>query len=1109
MNLFQQIVSRYTSWLKLWLVAFLLLIIGKIYENFYQDLHHDQGHYLASSCEKEVNQLLSSNQKLVKQLPLFKDDYAQLESILNQLDHYLKAHSEFNDDFILICDGEKLVYWNKEETLFDKNWCPCFGEEGRGFFEDKSKYFFGTKSEVSLSESKLCLTHYSRILENESLPNNFELINESIQKNYLKILDSKKKPLGYITHVGTALSTIYSNIILVFYLLVLLFLYIPFHIFSKEFFTRNNFSWGILVWLVGALMSVSLSQWMVFHTEFYDSFLTHSLINTSMKQYTLFEFMILCSLVFHLAYVFNKYYNIAFNEYKETKWIKYIIPLLNYLCIILSIGIYCASFKSVFSNSAFNFDLDRLLFMPSENYVMLFSLILLLLSIFLISHKLNLSTLSFQLNFRQRLLLQACSFVLLTLFFKFFKLDIQLSTFIVSSFIFILLQDFFIDYKQNNILWLISWILVISFLTSGLVFHYQNIKKRYEKNSLVDKLNTIQYLPVDSTETSVAGSLSTLITQANKIKVDLFVFEEDALKYSTSFQRPDLFWAKRALGNKTKIDVQLSGAEYQITRIKPNFIIISSHPIPSIIKAISLFSYLFTTLILISYLLSLLNQRYNLLPESLQIRMSDKPSLRNRIQFYVILSIVISFLTIALVTVFFTRRSEEEISIENLTNKLKYFAPELERSIINYPNIEDANTTVTDRIRRSISLFDYKLEYFENNGYEINLNSQGQNIQQKIKLCDPKFYFQQQQSNPEISLHKYKDSDGNTKLSALRNIFLNSQKIGTLKMSTGFATHTSGDNRLTNLINTLLNIYVFLFLISASLATFLASSITSPLNSLSTRIKMMRLGKKNEPLEWAGQDEIGVLINDYNRMVEQLDESAELLAKSERDSAWREMAKQVAHEIKNPLTPMKLNIQYLQQQIKAGENNITDLAKNVSDSLLEQIEGLTQIATEFSNFAKMPKAENERILINDLISSVHDLFRKRDDIDILLTIPIDELFVFCDRNQLIRVLNNLINNAIQAIPDERRGKIQIQLDKKSNKAIISVKDNGIGIPDEMKPKIFLPNFTTKTSGTGLGLAMCQQIIESVNGHISFDSVVQEGTCFYVYLPLMREEGDLV
>ena len=316
----------------------------------------------------------------------------------------------------------------------------------------------------------------------------------------------------------------------------------------------------------------------------------------------------------------------------------------------------------------------------------------------------------------------------------------------------------------------------------------------------------------------------------------------------------------------------------------------------------------------------------------------------------------------------------------------------------------------------------------------------------------------------------------------------------------------SSNNRLAVLINTLLNIYVFLFLIAASLATFLANSITSPLEILRNKLREIRLGKSNETLEYPGQDEIGELIQDYNNMVGKLDESATLLAKSERDTAWREMAKQVAHEIKNPLTPMKLSIQYLQQMIKNNAANIPEMADKVSKTLLEQIDGLTKIATEFSNFAQMPKAENEKLLLNDIVSSVHDLFRKREDIDINLFVPIEEQYIYFDKNQIIRVLNNLINNAIQAIPEDRRGKIDISLEQKQKFTLIKIKDNGIGIPDSMKEKVFLPNFTTKNSGTGLGLAMCQQIIESANGKLYFTSVQNIGTIFFVELPIIKQQS---
>ena len=238
-------------------------------------------------------------------------------------------------------------------------------------------------------------------------------------------------------------------------------------------------------------------------------------------------------------------------------------------------------------------------------------------------------------------------------------------------------------------------------------------------------------------------------------------------------------------------------------------------------------------------------------------------------------------------------------------------------------------------------------------------------------------------------------------------------------------------------------------------------------------------------------------------MVGQLDESATLLAKSERDSAWREMAKQVAHEIKNPLTPMKLSIQYLQQMIRSKSDNVPEMVEKVSNTILEQIDGLTKIATEFSNFAQMPKAENEKLLLNDIVSSVHDLFRKREDIDINLFVSIEEQYVYMDKNQIIRVLNNLINNAIQAIPEDRRGKIEISLEQKNKYTLIKIKDNGVGIPEAMQEKVFLPNFTTKNSGTGLGLAMCQQIIELSNGKLYFTSVENIGTIFFVELPLIK------
>src|SRR4030095_8777009 len=247
---------------------------------------------------------------------------------------------------------------------------------------------------------------------------------------------------------------------------------------------------------------------------------------------------------------------------------------------------------------------------------------------------------------------------------------------------------------------------------------------------------------------------------------------------------------------------------------------------------------------------------------------------------------------------------------------------------------------------------------------------------------------------------------------------------------------------------TLLNAYVFIFLIAICVAVLMARSITGPVAQLSEKLKKIRLGKKNETIQWSIDDEVGELIRDYNGMVTKLDESALLLAQTERDTAWREMAKQVAHEIKNPLTPMKLSIQYLQNAATSDNDiDLPSMIRRVSKTLIEQIDNLTDIASEFSSYAKMPQAMNEVFVINDVVASVHDLFRKREDMDIQLQVPINDLFVFADKSQIIRVLNNIVKNAIQAIPKSRRGLINIKLVFTDDHIIISIQDNGTGIDD--------------------------------------------------------------
>lgn len=307
---------------------------------------------------------------------------------------------------------------------------------------------------------------------------------------------------------------------------------------------------------------------------------------------------------------------------------------------------------------------------------------------------------------------------------------------------------------------------------------------------------------------------------------------------------------------------------------------------------------------------------------------------------------------------------------------------------------------------------------------------------------------------------------------------------------------------LDGFIGALINVYAFLLLATGVLAISVANYITQPIVRLGEKLKSLQLGK-NEPINWQSQDEIGDLIAEYNRMITKLEESTTKLKRSERESAWREMAKQVAHEIKNPLTPMKLSIQHLQRAIQANPQEAEAMTKRVSGTLIEQIDGLARIATEFSNFAKMPKPENQTFVLNEVVESVFDLFAANPahDVELKLELPNEKLHVFADKDHVVRALNNLLTNASQAIPDDRQGYIWVALVANGNHAEVKVQDNGSGIPADMQEKVFQPNFTTKSSGTGLGLAMSKNIVEAAGGRIYFESKEGKGTTFFVELPI--------
>jgi len=304
-----------------------------------------------------------------------------------------------------------------------------------------------------------------------------------------------------------------------------------------------------------------------------------------------------------------------------------------------------------------------------------------------------------------------------------------------------------------------------------------------------------------------------------------------------------------------------------------------------------------------------------------------------------------------------------------------------------------------------------------------------------------------------------------------------------------------------------INVY-FVFLILAALVSVLVSRrLSRPIKTIEQKLKAIKLGKRNEKIVYnhnSENDEISMLINQYNLMVDELSESAQMLAQSERESAWREMARQIAHEIKNPLTPMKLTIQQLQRAKSLDEEAFNNYFEKSARILVEQIDSLSLIATEFSNFARIPVAHLVRVDIAAKLVSVVDLFKNNyEEVDIVYLTTLDQVYIMADADQMTQLFNNLLRNAIQAIPSTQKGRVVVELDCDDEKVKISISDNGCGINEEVASKLFTPNFTTKSSGMGLGLSIVKNIITVSQGEITFKTDVNVGTTFYVKFPLVK------
>ncbi len=318
-----------------------------------------------------------------------------------------------------------------------------------------------------------------------------------------------------------------------------------------------------------------------------------------------------------------------------------------------------------------------------------------------------------------------------------------------------------------------------------------------------------------------------------------------------------------------------------------------------------------------------------------------------------------------------------------------------------------------------------------------------------------------------------------------------------------FSKETELETEIKSNIISLITPYSLIFIIISLFSYIISLRVSNSLNFIRLKIAQTTFGKKNNKLVWNKRDEIGALVRQYNMMIDKLEESAEMLAKTERDHAWREMAKQIAHEIKNPLTPMKLNLQMLQRSAHENVDDLEAHVKRVSNLLIEQIDSLSQLAGEFSSFARMTEGKPEQINVNDVCKKIAQLYNMPGNAVVNFHNKEGESIVLINSDAIQRVMNNLVKNGIQAAKESLEPIVDIYIANTGSKFVITIKDNGTGIPIELHNHIFEPNFSTKNSGMGLGLAIVKKIIERANGRIWFETEQNVGSTFYIELDLAK------
>ncbi|MCF6365771.1 MAG: ATP-binding protein [Bacteroidales bacterium] len=561
----------------------------------------------------------------------------------------------------------------------------------------------------------------------------------------------------------------------------------------------------------------------------------------------------------------------------------------------------------------------------------------------------------------------------------------------------------------------------------------------------------------------------------------------------------DLIDKDFAISSDQRYSIELNGYNHLVLSDKKGQRIVLSKEKTKTFDLIISFAYLFVFYNFLVFI-SILFSDYRFVVKKLKFNFT------NQLRFAMIFILVISFVIFGIGTVYYTVKQYQETIDKEIGDKIQSVLVELKHKLQDEEELTPAWHTdrydhLDELLIKFSQVFFSDINLYDLNGYLLATS--------RSEIFNKGLIGKQMDSEAFKAMSLYKKTE-----------FIHKEKIGNLEYSSIYIPLKNDNNKIISYINlpyfiktnklkknisdvliTTLNLYVVLFLLTIFLAFIISTEITRPLRMLQSKFKAVQLGKKQQEIIYNKDDEIGALVKEYNLMVSKLETSVKKLAESERESAWREMAKQIAHEIKNPLTPMKLSIQLLQ---KTWYDKIDDTKgfekrlNSVSETLIEQINTLSSIASEFSAFAKMPKARNEEVNIIQKLKTVTGLFENTENIDISFDYKKnDNIYIIADKEQVSRVFINLIKNSIQAIPKKRKGKIKVLLLTGQTKVTVIIEDNGAGIPNDKKNRLFEPSFTTKTTGMGIGLAIVKNIVNSAGGDIWFESKVNKGTKFFI------------